>query len=151
MAKPQITGVSMWGLDWQYVASNKDLARRIFVFLEDRRVLTRQHHMEDYDHTRESANQIRKFLVLETMNVKAGGELERSLKAICSASRAFITAAGPSSKSFHEDHKYYVMSLNAYRAAVASQLAAISINFELPIPGDLYPLLAEHDLSSYQG
>ncbi|KRE36072.1 hypothetical protein ASG73_15575 [Janibacter sp. Soil728] len=150
MSKPKVTGVSMWGLDWEYVASNKDLARRVLVFLEDRRVITDHPDREDFDSTRESADQIRKFLTLEIMNVKAGGELERALKAIRTASRAFVDAAGQDSKLFKSDHRYFKMTLVAYREVVARQVAAISVNFKLPITDELAQLLAEHDLSSHQ-
>ena len=150
MPKPQITGVAVWGVDWQYVATNRDLARRVFVFLEDRRVLVQGHDREDFVHTRESANQIRNFLTLEIMNVKAGGPLEKALRAIRSASTAFVSAAGPDSRDFYADGSFFVATLRAYREAVATQIANISVNFQMELDLPLLGLLKEFDISSYR-
>ena len=150
MPKAQLTGLAIWGLDWQYVASNRDLARRVIVFLEDRRVLVEDHHREDFVHTRESANQIRNFLTLEIMNVKAGGPLEKALRAIRSASTAFVSAAGPDSRDFYADASFFIATVRAYREAVATQIANISTNFEMELPPPLLNLLKEFDLSSYR-
>src|SRR4051812_19150248 len=70
MPKPKVTGATIGpiGVSWEYVQSIRELARRVIVFLEPRRVLTDDHRREDFDDCRASAHQIRDFLTIEIMN-----------------------------------------------------------------------------------
>lgn len=122
----------------------------MFVFLEDRRILVQGHEREDFVHTRESANQIRNFLTLEIMSVKAGGPLEKPLRAMRSASTAFVSVAGPDSRDFYADGSFFVATLRAYREAVAPQVANISVNFQMELDPLLLGLLKEFDISTYR-
>jgi len=134
------------------VASNKDLARRILIFLEDRRVLVQAwEDREDAEFCRQSADQIRNFLTLEIMNVKGGGELEACLKQIRLACRTFVSAAGSSSQNFLGDHSYFSASLRALRDAVGSQISDIGETFKVEIPLPLQAIVPRQDLSWLPG
>jgi hypothetical protein len=68
MPKKKITGVGVGtplvsgSISWEYVASNQDLARRVIVFLEPRRVLSESPQRADYEQCRLSAQDIKNFL-----------------------------------------------------------------------------------------
>ena len=59
-----VTGFStpFVGVQWTKTARDKDIARAVVVFLEDRRVLFADRHVEDEQHCVESVLQIRAFL-----------------------------------------------------------------------------------------
>src|SRR3712207_2094350 len=124
MPRARVTGISAGnvfgqiGLSWDYVATNKDLARRALLFLEDRRVLYAHEGREDYEYCRQSADQIRRFITLELPNVREGGFLEAKLREMRTASRDFVHAAGPEARNFAADHSYFAACLRAYRTTM---------------------------------
>ncbi|WP_370626962.1 hypothetical protein [Salinibacterium sp. ZJ450] len=131
-------------LSWEYVQTNKDLARRILVYLEDRRVLY-LNDREDYEACRKSAQDIRNFLTLEIMNVQGGGHLEELLKRIRSAARAFVTAAGQESTNFSDNHGHFVACLSAFRDAVGAELNWLSMDYQLPLQPHLQAIVPPRD------
>ncbi|WP_323102179.1 DUF6650 family protein [Intrasporangium sp. YIM S08009] len=147
--KAKLTGLQFpggWGAQWEYIETNKDLARRVFIQLEDKDVLCEAPSREDYEFTRLSADKIRDLLTLELLNVRGGGRLEKSLKTMRDASRAFVRAAGPSSRLFRQDHNHFLGALTAYRDAVGRQLAEISYNFHIEVPDRLRSVIPAQDL-----
>lgn len=151
MAKKQLTGASAFGggLDWQVVPDDRDVARRVLLFLEDRRVLTQDPSREDYEGCRKGAQKIRNYVDVELGNTQEGGPLEHCLRRMRTASAAFITAAGQKSVDFKDDHSYFVSTLEAYRDTLATQIAQVSYEHKLQVPHDLQPLLHRLDLSAY--
>ena len=139
MPRKRLTGLSggigplQGGVQWEYVRTNAELARRVIDFLEDKRVLTEHYHREDYDATRESADKIRNFLTMELMNEDGGGDLADALKWIRTACKNFITAAGPDSRDFERDQRYYESMLRGFREAVGEELGHISEVYGVPL------------------
>lgn len=67
----------------------------MITFLEDRRLLFGKRHSEDELHCVRSAIEIRRFLTEELTNAKPGKSLAESIRAMRTAMRAFVDAAGP--------------------------------------------------------
>ncbi|WP_367889973.1 DUF6650 family protein [Serinicoccus kebangsaanensis] len=147
MPRPRLTGLSAWGAQWEYVATNKDLATRVVRFLSDRRVLTEQHSREDFEECRQSADTIRNFLTLELLNVQGSGPLARSLEHMRTACRAFITAAGKNSEHFSRDPHYFNAALAAMREVFGRELGELEVTFGVELPDQLYDLVPQQDLS----
>ncbi|GAA4960596.1 hypothetical protein [Kineococcus glutinatus] len=151
MTKPRLTGVgggnafASASLSWEYVASNKDLARRVVIYLEDRRVLTEARTREDFEECRLSANDIRHWLTLEIMNVKSGGHLEGVLKRMRSASTSFVSAAGKDSESFKRDHSHFQACLQAYRDAVGREIGELAVHYRVDVGVELAAIIPPPD------
>jgi hypothetical protein len=96
-----VTGFStpFVGVQWTKTARDKDIARAVVVFLEDRRVLFAHRHVEDEQHCVESVLQIRTFLTEQIMQAKPGKDLKLALRHMRSACRRFLEAAGPAAES----------------------------------------------------
>ena len=77
------TGVGGFGfsVNWEKVPGDKEVARRVVTFLEDRRLLFGERHREDELHCVLSATEIRKF--------------PSSMDDICHAPLTFEEACGP--------------------------------------------------------
>lgn len=92
----RITGFStpLFGVQWTAPQLDREVAREVIVFLEDRRVLYSPYEVEMPDHVVSSVFEIRHFL---TECLRRGGiatELSDSLRAMRTACRRFIEATG---------------------------------------------------------
>jgi uncharacterized protein DUF6650 len=149
MPKKQITGLGVGtpivsgNLSWQYVASNRDLARRVVVFLEPRRVLYESPGREDYEQCRISVHDIKNFLTLEIMNVKSGGDLETSFKLMRSACLAFGSAAGINSANFRRDFDLFQACLQAFRDVMGTQIGWLVATFDIPLDPELQAIIPD--------
>ena len=127
-------------------------AKAVLAFLEDRRVLFGQRHLEDQLECLQSVKQIRTFLTQRlTGDAEIGDELVGTLKAMRACCRKFVDAAGPNGSRFWPPGQhgswevdpfslalgdlrtsicFYVAGLaRLYKRTVAEELASI-----LPIP-----------------
>jgi hypothetical protein len=96
------TGIGAFGfsLNWETVPGDDEIAQRVITYLEDRRLLFGTRHSGDELHCVRSANEIRHFLTAELTNARTGHSLAQSLRAMRTALRAFVDAAGPNANSF---------------------------------------------------
>ena len=94
---------SPWvGVRWTRTAGDKKTARRIVVFLEARRVLFADRHLEDERLCVESVLQIRQFLTEQIADCRPGRELEQTLRWMRNACRTFLDRAGPQGRHFND-------------------------------------------------
>jgi hypothetical protein len=89
----RITSVSTpwFGVGWEYRESDADVVRRVFSFLEDRRVLYESLNAQTFFYVGESAAKIRQMLTQELGTGLVGEQLSESFKAILSALRKFMS------------------------------------------------------------
>ena len=91
----RLTGIStpVFGVSWNPENTSADIARKVIVFLEDRRVLYNPNEMEVPSHCVRSVLEIRSFLTnkISQTNEK---ELLGSLKALRAACRKFLDIVG---------------------------------------------------------
>lgn len=156
------TGAGAFGfsLNWEQVPGDKDVARRVITFLEDRRLLFGKRHCEDELHCVHSAIEIRRFLSDELAKAKPGRSLEESLRAIRIALRAFVEAAGPDAINFRYHHgnmtDQFSLALGELRSLVGMHLAVIADQYGIEIEDDLAQILppdiaSDNDLSFIPG
>ena len=88
----RITGIScpFFGVSWTPPKSEREIAKRIISFLEDRRVLYSPYEMEMPSHCVESIIDIRRYLTQEIGSIPNGTEIEASLRALRAACRKFL-------------------------------------------------------------
>lgn len=138
------------GLNWERTPGDEAVARAVVIFLEDRRVLFGDRHMEDEDHCISSAQQSRSFLTVQITSASPGKPLEATLKAMRAAFRQFMERGGPHGMYFREKHwphqaDRFSLALGDLRAQVGEQLARIAWAYDLEIDEELARILPPED------
>jgi hypothetical protein len=88
----RLTGFSIpiFGVSWNPPEPDIQKARRVIVFLEDRRVLYTPSEMELPDHCVQSVLDIRRFLTQELASLQPETDLADTLRAMRAACRKFL-------------------------------------------------------------
>jgi hypothetical protein len=125
-------------------------------FLENRRVLFGERHVEDELHCVNSANEIRHFLTGQITAARSQ-ELASSLRAMRAAARRFADAAGPNAQNFRPGwapQNAFGLALGDFRTLVGVQIAQMAKQYDLTIEDDLASIIPppdEDDLSWIPG
>ncbi len=92
----RLTGLSspVFGVSWNPPEPHVQVARRVIVFLEDRRVLYVPSEMEVPYNCVQSVLEIRRFLTTELQLLGGDSELVASLRALRTACRKFLDTVG---------------------------------------------------------
>lgn len=148
----EVTGFSVpiMGIQWQRTAGDREVSRKVVTFLEDRRLLFGDRHVEDEGHCIASALQIRAFLTDQITDAKPGKELEASLRAMRAACRRFVEVGGPQGRNFIRSHYSYEadgfsLAIGDLRTAIGYQLAVILSQYPLPVEHGLASILPPAD------
>ena len=88
----RITGISspIFGVSWNPENTERDFAKEVIAYLEDRRVLYSSSEMEVPHYCVTSVLQIREFLTSKIGKLRKDAELARSLRAMRAACRKFL-------------------------------------------------------------
>jgi len=121
---------------WEIGPDEAEVARRVILFLENRRVLFGERHMEDEMHCVTSAIEIRNYLTTEMASTRKGGFLECSLRAMRLGCERFVDAAGPNAQNFVGSaypQTAFWLALGELRALVGQQLGMLSSTYDIEI------------------
>lgn len=138
----RLTGFStpIGGLSWQSATLDVEVARRVLVFLEDRRVLYDPFEVEVPEHCVESVLQIRQFLTAALADQGIGSELAGHLRAMRAACGAFLYRfSSPADISFGDISEDWWLNqelgqaLGALRTVFGFQLAQIAARYSLDV------------------
>jgi hypothetical protein len=159
MTKVRPTGFSLpaFGLQWEFVQSDKDVARTAVIYLEDRRVLFGDRDMEDGYYCLMSALEIRQRLTGLIPTASPGGGVEQSLRAIRAACTRFANRAGPEANNFRSFNdvgtNQFGLALGELRSLVGIQVALLVGQFDLEVEEDLLSIFPppDQDLSWLPG
>ena len=147
----EVAGIStpVVGVQWVKTAGDKDINRAVVVFLEDRRLLFADRHVEDEQHCVQSALQIRSFLTEQIMKAKPGKELEEALRRMRAACRRFLEAAGPRGEHFWHHpgygHDPFFIALGELRASIGAQLTLVLSQYPMRLERELASILPVED------
>lgn len=135
-----------FGIDWERTDGDERIARQVIGFLEDRRLLFGDRHVEDEAHCVASALQCRTFLTSQLGEVGLGPQLESSIKALRASFRQFVERGGPHGRDFQRRHLTYEadpfsLALGDLRSQVGEQLARIAWRYEIEIDDTLAMIL----------
>ena len=88
----RITGISIpvFGVSWNPPKLEKQLAEKVIIYLEDKRILYNPYELEVPKHGIESINQIRAFLTEQLYDVERDSELSNILRAMRDACRKLL-------------------------------------------------------------
>jgi hypothetical protein len=147
----EFTGISIpwFGIQWQKKRGDKDVARRVLAFLEDRRVLFpySERNPEEALHCLHSAIEIRRYLTNELHNAKPGGGLADVLRGMRAAARRFVEAGGPDGQNWRPGRRRgagadaFSVALGEFRSTMGVQIAAVAVTFGLPVEPPLADVL----------
>jgi hypothetical protein len=149
--KRRLTGLSIpwFGIQWERVPGDKEIAQRVITLLEDRRLLFKKHG-EIGGECIKSANIVRDFLTNELNSNSPGPELAATLRAMRAACREFVDAGGPDGRSFGESQRRMFLPLSYYRSGnsialalgrlrslIGTHVAALALQYDLVVEGEL--------------
>ncbi len=145
----RITGIAPWSAQWEYLETNRDVARRVLVDLEDRRVLFFSHGREDPEQCRQSAYEIRKLMTEELKkNVEQGDSMDKALRAIRNAARDFDDAAGVHSEHFVDDMGAFWDALEEMRVSMTPHIRSMAMAYEILLDHVLDENLPRQEMSA---
>ena len=153
----RLTGISIpvFGISWTPPASERDAAKRVVTFLEDRRVLYNPSELEVPEHCVMSVVDIRRHLTEELQKIDADGELAKQLRAMRAACRKFLdTVQAPNEhydiveQGFSRGHYaswVFLSALGELRGVFGLHLAQIAAAYGLDVEDDLASILPAQD------
>lgn len=88
------------GINWERTPGDEKIARAVIIFLEHRRLLFGNRHIEDEAYCVSSALECRTFLTKQIAETEPEKPLETTLKSMRAAFRQFVERGGPDGHNF---------------------------------------------------
>jgi len=137
----RLTGIScpIAGVSWTPPPDEQDKARRLLVFLEDRRVLYNPYEMEIGPHVVDSVLEIRKRLISDLEEVGKKSLLGECTAALSAACRAFLDKT-----EFTPGHRIYgpfTTALGEMRALFGVHIARLVCGYDLEVSEEVAAIL----------
>lgn len=129
----RITGVGPWSVQWEYLETNRDVVKRVLADLDHREVFFTRFPNENPEYCRLSLMQVRDIVTGEIPRVEQGCALDRDLRAIRNAAKAFNSDAGPNSRNFRNDYSAFEQALDTMRHAVAPPIRRMATAYQVLI------------------
>lgn len=156
----RINGIStpFGGVSWVPAVADRDVARKVITFVEDRRVLFSTYSDEVPAECVRSVDEIRKFLTETIGQGQIADRLEEPLRAARRYCRQFISRVGGSEADVPLDHRdrhlyrdghwhmhdyYFGQALGELRAGVCLQIARIAVAHDLNVEDELANVLPD--------
>jgi hypothetical protein len=149
MVRYRPTGLSLWGVgaQWEHKDDDREIVRRLFNLLEDRRMLWKDFSLEIEEHCFRSADIARQQIGQLLDNPEISPELSGKMKAIQRAFRDFMNDAGDDQ---HWEHRHAGMgtdrlpvALGTLRGLVGVQLGDLAALYEIDVAGDLASIVPD--------
>lgn len=139
----------MWGIQWERKDDDRELARRLFLLLEDRRMLWKDFSVEIEEHCVRSADHARRELTTLLGNPEIGQHLAEKMNAIRAAFRDFMDEVGDD-----YDHRYHrppygdrtdalSLALGRLRGLVGVQVGEIAAVWDVDVPDNLATIVPD--------
>ncbi len=151
----RITGISspIFGVSWNPENTERDFAKEVIIFLEDRRVLYNPSEMEVPQHCVDSVLKIRKFLTSTIGKISEDTELAKSLKAMRAACRKFLDKTGMRNGDIiryganrgHWASWEFNGSVGELRGVFGIHIAKIAVTYGIDVEKDLATILPVED------
>ena len=147
----RITGLScpIFGVQWNPPESQRAIARRVIVFLEDRRVLFVPSEMEVPQHCVESILSIREFLTQELGNLDSDKRVADSIRAMRAACRKFLATVESDDQriiQFGAERGHYASwifsgAVGELRGVFGIHVATLAASYGIGVEGELASIL----------
>ena len=153
----RITGIStpIFGISWNPENTERDIARQVISYLEDRRVLYIPSEMECPDHCVKSVLQMRQFLTSKIGKTPEDTELSKSLRAMRAACRKFLVQVDAPSGDImrfgsHVGHFAswkFNGAIGELRGTFGIYIAKIAVAYGIDIEEDLASIISGEDIN----
>lgn len=151
----RINGISIpfFGVSWNPDNTERDVARQVITFLEDRRVLFNPTEMEVPIQCVESVIQMRQFLTSKISMVNEDSELSKSLRAMRASCRKFLDNTGYPDGDiirFGANREHYASwvfngAVGELRGVFGYHVAKIAVAYGIDVEDDLASILPAED------
>ena len=143
----RLTGIStpIGGISWTPPVDERDVAKQLLVYLEDRRALYMPYDMEVGPYVIDSIIEIRQRLSNDIEKVSRSSVLGESLSAMRASCRKFLTETqnDPKSRRHWRMEGLIWQALGEMRAICGLHIARIACAYNLTIEEQLMPILPE--------
>lgn len=152
----RLNGIStpVFGISWNPKGTDKDCAKGIIAFLEDRRVLYNPSEMEMPDHCVQSVLEIRQFLTQKIGTVEST-DLQESLRAMRASCRKFLDTVGANDniirfgyQSGHWASWEFNGAVGEFRGIFGIHVARIAVMYGIDVEKDLAKILPANDIDA---
>ncbi len=149
----RLNGIStpVFGVSWNPSKSDKDQAKEIIAFLEDRRVLYNPSQMEMPGHCVQSVIEIRHFITQKVGTVQSA-ELQESLRAMRASCRKFLDMIGINEnvkKFAHHigqcENWEFTSAIGELRGVFGIHIARIAVMYGIDVEENLAKILPALD------
>ncbi len=150
--RARLTGISLDGLSWEYKEGDNEVIRRLFLYLEDRRVLT-QHPLRsihDLPHIIQSVSEIRRYLTTQLEVHGLGESLVYALRSMRAAAREFLDKVGADG-SFVSDESIQAQLIGIFQARFGEQLSPLAEKTKLELDEALIAIMPPDDVDWIPG
>ena len=143
----KITGFStpVFGIQWEPPNNEREIAKSVVTYLEDRRVLYNPGEMELPRHCISSVLEIRHFLTEKMNDLDQNSELTKNLRTMRTACRKFLDSAQRLDVQHFSHGSYhswvFYSSLGEMRGIFGMCLSQILLSYGLDIEKDLATIL----------
>jgi hypothetical protein len=153
--KERLTGIScpFFGISWNPPETDRNVAKRVIRFLEDKRVLYNPSDLEMPRHCVESVIRIREFLTNEMGQTKDDSNLFGYMKAMRIACRKFLDRTFSKDERFLGEARYngnysswvFSSALGELRGTFGNMVAQISAAYGIDVEDDLAKIIPEKE------
>ncbi|MBN2285194.1 MAG: hypothetical protein JXI43_02005 [Tissierellales bacterium] len=146
----RLTGIStpIGGISWTPPIDERDVAKQLLVFLEDRRALYMPYDMEFGPYVMDSIIEIRQRLTQDLERISRSSVLGESISAMRASCRKFLTDTQNDPKHRHHwrlESRIW-QALGELRAICGLHIARIACAYDLEIEQQILPILpAEYE------
>lgn len=141
-----LTGFStpIFGVSWNPPKDEREVIRKLIIFLEDRRVLYNPYRLEFFDPVIESVLEIRKNLTEVLKNLNENSEAAPSIRAMRAECRKFLDYVG--GRRFADLDLY--IGLGELRGVFGQHIAILCTMYGIDVEGNLGKILPVEDKES---
>ncbi len=140
-----LTGIStpVFGVSWNPPETEREIVRKLLVFLEDRRVLYNPYEIEMPEYVDRSIIEIRHELTEILRTLDENSEISQHIRAMRAACRKFLNQITPSQR-----HRYYrwgdgefFAALGELRAIFGIHIAQLCVKYGIDVEQELASIL----------
>ncbi|MEG0077402.1 MAG: DUF6650 family protein [Anaerorhabdus sp.] len=148
----KVTGVScpIFGVSWNPAELDIEIARRIIIFLEPRRVLYAPMGIEALCSSIDSVGKIKDYLTLELQKIQSESNLSEYLRGMRKACNKFLSTfpeikddkciyCKPGSNEYQE----FILSLGEFRTVIGTMVGQVSKAYGIDVEDDLANIIPE--------
>lgn len=151
----RITGIScpFFGVSWNPPEPERNIAKRVITYLEDKRVLYSPYELEVPEHCASSILDLRRFLTNEIGGIKKDVEIEKDLRALRAACRKFLDKTQKNgNKLRYPMHRLdnvtawtFISGLGELRGVFGIHIAKIAVSYGVDVEEELASIIPEGD------